>query len=76
MARAIASRTIAAGVLLALMSLARPGVIAAPPAPPPAPATAGDVATLRQVPEQLRVQLAALQRRLDSIEEQINSIQK
>lgn len=84
MSRAIASRTIAAGVLLALMPLARPSLIAAQtPAPPPAqpsqssaPATAEDVAKLRQTLEQLRVQLAVLQRRLDAIEEQINSMQK
>lgn len=82
MSRAIASRTIAAGVLLALMPLARPGLIAAQtPAPAQsaqssAPATAEDAAKLRQTLEQLRAQLAALNRRLDAIEEQINSMQK
>lgn len=83
MSRVTPSRTIAAGVLLALMPLARPGLIAAqtpPPAAQPsqssAPATVEDVAKLRKTLEQLRVQLAALQRRLDAIEEQINSLQK
>lgn len=85
MSRGIASRTIAAAVLFALLPLARSGHIAAQtPAPAQAsqssqssaPATAEDVAKLRQTLEQLRVQLAALQRRLDAIEEQLNSLQK
>ena len=85
MSRAIANRTIAAAVLLAVLPFARPALGAAQtPAPtqpsqssqPSAPATAEDVAKLRQTLEQLRVQLAALQRRLDAIEEQLNSMQK
>jgi|GEM_PF-5705160 len=76
------SRAIAIAVLLTLMPLCRPGTIAAQTPVPAqssqasAPATAEDVAKLRQSLEELRAQLAALNRRLNAIEEELNSIQK
>ncbi|MHB8730348.1 MAG: hypothetical protein ACYDAB_00950 [bacterium] len=73
------SRAIAIAVLLTLMPLYRPGTIAAQtpvPSQASAPATAEDVAKLRQSLEELRAQLAALNRRLNAIEEELNSIQK
>jgi len=75
-------RAAAIAVVLVLMALCRPGTVIAPStaaaqssqASPPA--TAEDVAKLRQSLEELRAQLAALNRRLNAIEEQLNSIQK
>jgi septal ring factor EnvC (AmiA/AmiB activator) len=75
-------RAAAIAVVLVLMALCRPGTLTAQTPVPAqssqasAPATAEDVAKLRQSLEELRAQLAALIRRLNAIEEQLNSIQK
>jgi septal ring factor EnvC (AmiA/AmiB activator) len=81
------ARATAIAVVLVLTALCRPGTVLAPitaaaqssqvqssQASPPA--TAEDVAKLRQSLAELRAQLAALNRRLNAIEEQLNSIQK
>ncbi|HEV2282824.1 MAG TPA: hypothetical protein VGX75_10620 [bacterium] len=75
-------RAAAIAVVLVLMALCRPGTVLAPStaaaqssqASPPA--TAEDVAKLRRSLEEVRAQLAALNRRLNAIEEQLNSMQK
>lgn len=76
------ARAAAIAVLLTLIPLCCPGTISAQTVVPAqssqasAPATAEDVAKLRQSLDELRAQLAALNRRLNAIEEELNSIQK
>jgi septal ring factor EnvC (AmiA/AmiB activator) len=79
--RASMIRAAAIAVVLVLMALCRPGTVIAPStaaaqSSQASPATAEDIAKLRQSLEELRAQLAALNRRLNAIEEQLNSIQK
>lgn len=75
-------RAAAIAVVLVLMVLCHPGATAAQTQAPAQssqtsqPATAEDIAKLRQSLEDLRAQLAALNRRLNAIEEELNSIQK
>ena len=74
------SRVAAIAAILLLLPLYRPAVILAQSVPPAqssqasAPATAEDIAKLRQTLQDLRAQLAALHRRLDAIEEQLNAL--
>jgi TolA-binding protein len=76
------ARSAAIIALLLMVAAAGRGVATAqtpPPGPAPAnassPATAADVAALRQSLEQLHAQLAALNRRIGVIEREINQLQ-
>jgi hypothetical protein len=72
------ARTAAVLGILLLLAVPFRGIVSAqtpPPAAPSTPATAADVAALKQSLEQLHAELAALSRRIGVIEQELHAIE-